>query len=193
MMKMKKRYKVIITTMLMLLTLLFAGVSVQAATPKWKKVYKNFLQRNEDTYEYYFVLNIDGKGAPELIVSDDLCWSYRVYTIVGNKIKYAGRVDNQCVGSGVRYNKVRKGICSFWSGAGCTEIFFYTMSKNRLRTKCYLLYDNNHGNRTRYKVNYKTCSAKTMKKYLNHYFKEKNIREYRCKMNSWSNRKKSFG
>ena len=192
-MKMKKRYKVIITTMLMLLTLLFAGVSVQAATPKWKKVYKNFLQRNEDTYEYYFVLNIDGKGAPELIVSDDLCWSYRVYTIVGNKIKYAGRVDNQCVGSGVRYNKVRKGICSFWSGAGCTEIFFYTMSKNRLRTKCYLLYDNNHGNRTRYKVNYKTCSAKTMKKYLNHYFKEKNIREYRCKMNSWSNRKKSFG
>lgn len=193
MMKMKKRYKVIITTMLMLLTLLFAGVSVQAATPKWKKVYKNFLQRNEDTYEYYFVLNIDGKGAPELIVSDDLCWSYRVYTIVGNKIKYAGRVDNQCIGSGVRYNKVRKGICSFWSGAGCTEIFFYTMSKNRLRTKCYLLYDNNHGNRTRYKVNYKTCSAKTMKKYLNHYFKEKNIREYRCKMNSWSNRKKSFG
>ncbi len=192
-MKMKKRYKVIITTMLMLLTLLFAGVSVQAATPKWKKVYKNFLQRNEDTYEYYFVLNIDGKGAPELIVSDDLCWSYRVYTIVGNKIKYAGRVDNQCIGSGVRYNKVRKGICSFWSGAGCTEIFFYTMSKNRLRTKCYLLYDNNHGNRTRYKVNYKTCSAKTMKKYLNHYFKEKNIREYRCKMNSWSNRKKSFG
>lgn len=192
-MKMKKRYKVIITTMLMLLTLLFAGVSVQAATPKWKKVYKNFLQRNEDTYEYYFVLNIDGKGAPELIVSDDLCWSYRVYTIVGNKIKYAGRVDNQCIGSGVRYNKVRKGICSFWSGAGCTEIFFYAMSKNRLRTKCYLLYDNNHGNRTRYKVNYKTCSAKTMKKYLNHYFKEKNIREYRCKMNSWSNRKKSFG
>ena len=53
-MKMKKRYKVIITTMLMLLTLLFAGLSAQAATPKWKKVYKNFLQRNEDTYEYYF-------------------------------------------------------------------------------------------------------------------------------------------
>lgn len=192
-MKMKKRYKVIVTTMLMLLTLLFAGLSVQAATPKWKKVYKNFLQRNEDTYEYYFVLNIDGKGAPELIVSDDLCWSYRVYTIVGNKIKYAGRVENQGMGPRVRYNKVRKGICGFWAGAGCTEIFFYTMSKNRLRTKCYLLYDNNHGNRTRYKVNYKTCSAKTMKKYLNHYFKEKNIREYRCKMNSWSNRKKSFG
>ena len=86
-MKMKKWYKVIITTMLMLLTLLFAGLSVQAATPKWKKVYKNFLQRNGDIYEYYFVLNIDGKGAPELIVSDDLCWSYKVYTIVGNKIK----------------------------------------------------------------------------------------------------------
>ena len=192
-MKMKKRYKVIITTMLMLLTLLFAGLSAQAATPIWKKAYKNFLQRNEDKYTYYFVLNIDGKGGPELIVSDDLCWSYRVYTIVGNKIKYAGRVDNQCIGSGVRYNKVRKGICSFWSGAGCTERFFYTMSKNRLRTKCYLLYDNNHGKRTRYKVNYKTCSAKTIKKYLNYYFKEKNIREYRCKMNSWGNRKKSFG
>ena len=192
-MKMKKRYKVIITTMLMLLTLLFAGLSAQAATPKWKKVYKNFLQRNEDTYEYYFVLNIDGKGTPELIVSDDLCWSYRVYTIVGNKIKYAGRVENQGMGPRVRYNKFRKGICGFWAGAGCTESFFYTMSKNRLRTKCYLLYDNNHGKRIRYKVNYKACSAKTMKKYLNYYFKEKNIREYRCKINSWSNRKKSFG
>ena len=192
-MKMKKSYKVIITTMLMLLTLLFAGLSVQAATPKWKKVYKNFLQRNGDIYEYYFVLNIDGKGAPELIVSDDLCWSYKVYTIVGNKIKYAGRVENQGMRPRVRYNKVRKGICGFWAGAGCTESFFYTMSKNRLRTKCYLLYDNNHGKRIRYKVNYKACSAKTMKKYLNYYFKEKNIREYRCKINSWSNRKKSFG
>ena len=59
-MKMKKRYKVIITTMLMLLTLLFAGLSAQAATPKWKKVYKNFLQRNEDTYEYYFYYNYIG-------------------------------------------------------------------------------------------------------------------------------------
>lgn len=56
-MKMKKRYKVIITTILMLLTLLFARPSVQAATPKWKKVYKNFLQRNGDIYEYYFVID----------------------------------------------------------------------------------------------------------------------------------------
>ena len=138
-MKMKKRYKVIITTMLMLLTLLFAGLSAQAATPKWKKVYKNFLQRNEDTYEYYFVLNIDGKGTPELIVSDDLCWSYRVYTIVGNKIKYAGRVENQGMGPRVRYNKVRKGICGFWAGAGCTESFFLYYVKKQAENKMLLI------------------------------------------------------
>lgn len=160
----------------------------QAASVKWKSLYRNFLARNERSYPYFTVLNIDKKGTPELIVAQDAtCYWYNVYTIKNNKMKYAGYFVNQIYGSTIRYNKAQKGICGFWAGAGSMEEFFYTMSNGKLKTKCYILADNNHG-KNRWFVNHKKSSQKTALKYRTKYFREKNIVKYRCKKNTRSNR-----
>ena len=183
-----KSKKTVAGLLMIAFILLFSSMTTQAASAKWKSLYNNFLARNERSYPYFTVLNIDKKGTPELIVAQDAtCYWYNVYTIKNNKVKYAGYFTNQIYGSTIRYNKKQKGICGFWSGAGSMEEFFYTMSSGKLRTKCYILADNNHG-KIRWFVNHKKCPQKTALKYRTKYFKERNIVKYRCKKNSRSNR-----
>lgn len=183
-----KSKKTVAGLLMIAFILLLSSMTTQAASVKWKSLYRNFLARNERSYPYFTVLNIDKKGTPELIVAQDVtCYWYNVYSIKNNKVKYAGYFTNQFYGSTIRYNKKQKGICGFWSGAGSVENFFYTMSNGKLRTKCYILWDNNYG-KSRCSVNHKRCSQKTAQKYRTRYFQEKNMIKYKCKKNTRGNR-----
>ena len=65
----RKSRKTILGLLLMVFVLLFSSMTTQAASAKWKSLYNNFLARNERSYPYFTVLNIDKKGTPELIVA----------------------------------------------------------------------------------------------------------------------------
>ena len=185
---MRKSRKTMVGLLMMMLILVASSITTQAASAKWKSLYSNFLAGNEGSYPYFTIINIDKKGTPELIVAqDETCYAYNVYTIKNNKVKLAGYFANQIYGSRIRYNKTQKGICGVWSGAGSMEEFFYTMSNGKLKTKCYVLADSNHG-KIQWAVNHKKCSQKTAQKYRTRYFKEKNITKYYCKKNTRSNR-----
>ena len=175
--------------MVFFLLIIVSSVMILTGCGKdYKKEISGYWKLTNIIYPYFTVLNIDKKGTPELIVAQDAtCYWYNVYTIKNNKVKYAGCFGNQIYGSTIRYNKAQKGICGFWSGAGSMEEFFYTMSSGKLKTKCYILADNNHG-KNRWFVNHKKCSQKTAMKYRTKYFKERNIVKYRCKKNTRSNR-----
>ena len=76
-----KSKKTVAGLLMIAFILLLSSMTTQAASVKWKSLYRNFLARNERSYPYFTVLNIDNKGTPELIVAQDVtCYWYNLQT-----------------------------------------------------------------------------------------------------------------
>ncbi len=61
----------------------------------YKSLYQKFMAENRDDIKWYYFINVDGKGAPEMVTlrNPGRYNVYHVFTISGNQVKFAGRYD----------------------------------------------------------------------------------------------------
>lgn len=174
----------------------------------YKKLYKKFLEQSQIKIgsssiqpKWYYVLNIDKKGVPELIV----CYGgpiaeYYVYTVKNNKVKYLG----ECIARGISidnpqiyYVPSQKGLSvSGWTnGIGGAWSNLFVISNSKLVQKRHIMsYFDSNGKEV-YQVGTTADTAKNVTKaiynnYYNKYFKDQ--KEYTAIQNIETNRNKSF-
>lgn len=200
-MKTKSGIKKMFCGMIIVLALtIFSGNTLTANAASYKTLYKNVLKRGKTTVyyskrpstitmEYFAILNIDKKGAPELLVSSNVYSTViDVFTIKNGKVKYVDNIMNKYMGikGGVRYNPSKKGLVLANGGSAAEGLSLWRLSKGTLKeSKSVIAYFNR---KVTYQYNWKNCSAKTYKKYRKKYFSNKQIKTIRFVKNSKANR-----
>ena len=136
-----------------------AKCTVTVKQPNYRALYKKFLAKStvkggKDTYKpgLFYILNIDRKGVPELIVAKQGSLptvTLYVYTVINGKVTYIGTCTSK---SGsfyptVQYSKKYKGIYSggWINGIGGAWGALYTMdsSGKKLSSKYYAREEHN--------------------------------------------------
>lgn len=207
------REKLIIGMLCMLCMMMLLPLKADAAA-SYKKLYKKFLSQSKvkagkylTKPEWYYVLNVDKKGVPELVITS--CpggtTSYDVYTVSQNKVKYLGTYTARGISSvdpTITYSSKYKGfIAEGWTnGIGGVWSNMYVVKNQKLKRKYHAMsyYPIPAGSvipsdKEQYEIgtSYKKTSKKKFTSYCNKYFKSR--KTYKMKKNTKSNRKKSFG
>lgn len=201
--KIRKLISAALCVLVLTVTITFS-CPVNAKTAGYKKLYNNFLSNSTIpagnytiTPNWYYVINIDRTGVPELIVtsSGGAITGYCVYTVKKGKVKFIGEYGAKGISytnPTFSYIKKYKGlVASGWTnGIGGAWNNMYKKSKYKLVQKKHLMSENSglyYGKttETRHKV-----SKKAFMKYYKKYFKP--AKEYKMKKNTAANRKKSF-
>ena len=170
--------------------MILGGNTLTTNAASYKTVYKKLLKQGNRQFKvksqhgtytttismkYFTLVNIDRKGAPELITLSEPYGNWiDVFTIKNGKLKYLGKELNKYMGGYVRYNPSKKGLVVAAGGSGSAGDALIQMSGNGLKEKVSTLQIFNQ--KTTYMLNYKTCSYKTYKKYTKKYFAKKNIK-----------------
>lgn len=178
----------------------------EAAT-SYKKIYKTLLSKKKITAEnttftpnWYYMINIDKKGTPELIVTSNGggVTSYHVYTVSGGKAKYLGSYGARGINMSqptFTYSSKYKGlIAEGWTNfIGGAWSNMYVISGSKLKWKYHAMssYDSSGKQVYDVKTTYKKVSKSSYNSYWKKYFKTR--KTYKMKKNTAANRKKSFG
>ncbi len=159
--------------------------------PNYQKLYKNFLAANKSKIKWYYVLNVDQSGVPELITAGDVgaYANYEIYTIKNQKVVLAGEYTARGISMSnptFKYNPKYK--CLYSEGwinyIGGAYGNLYGMSGGKLVHKYHAREEHNpkdvyYTGKT--DTNCKQVSRATYKKFCEKYFK--NVKTYRLKAN----------
>lgn len=181
-----------------------AKCTVTVKNKSWKELYKAFLAKSKvkaGNYNfkpgYFRVLNINGKGVPELIVSSSTGYGdYYVYTIVNNKVKYAGNCYRRAMfAHKFTYCKKYKGIfVDGWiNQVGGSYGYLYGMNSSgkKLVLKQHATEYHSTGDSYYYGTTASQSKKVSRSKYLSFckkYFKESLMKEYAMYANTEANR-----
>lgn len=221
-MKKKENFKILTNILLAIIICAICTVNVNASSERQKavKIYKSFLTKKKTIVDtvygkktikvnYFYILNIDGKGVPELIITDGnaqamgggLVLYYHVYTVKNNKISYCGEYGVRGVDSRdqptFKYSKKWKGLIA----TGYTERIYgfwwnmYKISDNKLVNNKHLMEQYKYPGSTKRVYYFGTkdndrheITKSEYKKYYKQYFKDVVI--YKMQKNTAVNRKK---
>lgn len=197
--------KLTITMLYMLCMMMLLPLKADAAA-SYKKLYKKFLSQSsvkagDETIspKWYYVLNVDKKGVPELIVADvqGVVATYYIYTVSKDKVKYLGSYDTKGVNANepfFSYSSKYKGLISEWwtNGIGGSGSAMYQIKNKKMKESYYIYsyYDASKGYVYKIGTSGKRVSEKKATAYYNKYFKS--YKTYKLKKNNKSNLKKSF-
>lgn len=181
----------------------------------YRKLYKKFLEQStiKVSYKsgnytlnhtlnsedlYYYILNIDKKGVPELVICPmnqptQTCCTYYVYTVKNNKVKYLGTCSyfGRYDVPPLYYSSKQKAIVSNAIGMGYESHGLYGISGYKLKTK--RVCEESYRMTVSYRTGSKFTSLKTVsKKSYNTYYKKyfKSLKKYTMKANTEANRAK---
>lgn len=122
------------------------------AVKSYKKLYKKFLSqatvkagKEQISTDWYYILNIDKKNKPELIIADvDSAYvaKYYVYTVSKNKVKYIGSCWTRGVSQTapyLQYSSKNKGIIGGWwtNGIGGWGSVMFQIKNNKIKQTRY--------------------------------------------------------
>lgn len=167
---------------------------------RYKILYKSFLGRHPK-YDSYYVLNVDKRGVPELVVLTDVSGvigNYNIYTVANNKLKLLGSYKVRGVSDSnpsFMYVAGHKALCaSGWiNGVGGFWSKLFTISGGRLKETRYA-YEEHNGKDLYYTgtsdTSYKRVSESAYISFCNKYFK--NYKSYFMLKNSKYNRDRTF-
>lgn len=183
-----------------------AKCTVTVKAVDYKRLYKKFLEKKSVkagkytiTPKYFYVLNIDKSGVPELIVTErpmGLC-TYYVYTVKNNKVSYMGEYTAQGVVANppLYYSSKYKAVfAEGWTNfVGGTWQNYYGISGSKLVRKqhCrawtypkneYAIGETNNKEKVVTKAKYNSFYKK--------YFKNGKIKKYEMQENTAANREK---
>ena len=169
---------------------------------EYKKLYKKYLAGRSSGYNkipFYYVINVDRKGVPELIV----CYggggmaSYEVFTVRSHRVVSLGNYTARGVSftmPSCSYSKKWKGMAaSGWVngiGGAWSGIWGISGKKLKMTRKVFTYYE---GNTIVYEIGVegRKVSRSQYQSYYNKYFK--NVKSYKPKKNTAANRIRSFG
>ena len=180
-----------------------AKCQVTVKAVNYKKIYREFLENSQITAngekitpKYFYLLNIDKSGVPELIVTPDP-WSYcdyHVYTIKKNKVTYMG----YCTAKGVMgtptlyYSSKYKAILvEGWTNAvGGSWSAYYGISGSKFVKKQHCLaWTNPKEYATGQTGGKETVVSKSKyESFFKKYFTNGKIKQYTMKENTAANR-----
>lgn len=180
-----------------------AKCTVKVKAAPYKEIYSNILSQNvvkvnghSFTPRYFYLLNVDKKGVPELIVSDIYGPGivYHVFTVKNGKSLYLGNCTLRGTAEAyIKYSSKYKGIyCEGWiNGVGGSYSYLYGISGKKLVLKQHCT-EYHSPNDSYYTGKTEKQSQKVSKsKYLsfyNQYFKS--LKKYKMKSNTAANRRK---
>lgn len=112
----------------------------------YKTLYQKYMAENRNDIKWYYFINVDGKGAPEMVTlrNPGRYNVYHVFTISGNQVKFAGRYDEGGTvdprSPSIKYSAKHKyllggGMVSGGYGAWKSA---FRMSGKKLVCKCYV-------------------------------------------------------
>ena len=173
----------------------------------YKTIYKKFLSKKTTTIDnypvklnWYYVINIDKKGAPELIVTSGggAMTSYYIYTVSDGKLKYIGSIASRGVSTNpptFMYNAKQKGlVTSGWiNHIGGVWSQIYCISKSKINSKYLIETSYDSKGKLVYEItpSHKIVSKSKFNSYKKKYFKSQ--KTYKMKNNTTANLKESFG
>lgn len=113
----------------------------------YKSLYQKYMAEHRNEIKWYYFINVDGKGAPEMVTLGNVSYlynRYQVFTISGNQVKLAGTYDEGGTvdprSPSFRYSAKHKYLLGgghLSGGFGAWESAF-RMSGKKLVCKCYL-------------------------------------------------------
>ena len=159
--------------------------------PNYNQIYYNYLSSHRRSIKWYYILNVDKKGAPEMITaySSGGVTRYNVYIISGNKVVLAGSYNARGVGYPPTFSYVSKYQCLYadgWTNSiGGTWANMYGISGKKLVWRYHAR--ETHGRSDSYYYGRTDSSAKRVSKsayikYYNQYFK--NHKTYKMQVNN---------
>lgn len=200
--RMKKLLAMIFSLILMLCV---CGMNLQTASAakktSYKKLYKNFLAKKPKANQWFYVLNVDKSGVPELITTESGggVTNFCVYTASNNKVikvgEYITRGTSQEHPEIDYVSKYKCLYASGWiNGVGGAWANLYGISKKHLVSKYHLR--ETHEQKDLYYIGTsdkksKKVSKKEYLKYYNKYFNE--YKSYKTKENTKSVLDQTFG
>ena len=124
-----------------------------SAAKSYKKLYKKFLSqatvkagKEQISTDWYYILNIDKKKKPELIIADvqsePNAAKYYVYTVSKNKVKYIGSCWTRGIDPSapyIQYSSKNKGIIGGWwtNGIAGSGAVMFQIKNNKIKQTRY--------------------------------------------------------
>lgn len=179
---------------------------VKIKLPDYASLYRSFLAKSTVPAgswnikpDYFYVLNLDRTGVPELIISQEFSRTFFVYTVISGKVRYLGECSKKgMVGKPyITYSSTHKSIqVDGWiNGVGGVWSANYAISKSKLIQKHYACeYANadGHGSREYYTAvngaSSKKVSKSTYVSFVNKYLLSKYYKQYNMLTNTLTNR-----
>ncbi len=152
-----------------------------SVTPNYTKLYEKYLAAHRNDLKWYYIINVDKKGAPEMVTTygGGGITSYDVFTISGGKVVNIGNYSAKGISmSNPTFQYVSRNHCLLaqgWiNGIGGTWARLMTVSGTKLVDKYFLREDHGYSDTYYIGTSSENMSTTTKAKFMQYY--EKNAK-----------------